>query len=58
MSKMINFSGQGLQKSYTEKNSELSTQEKEQRKKDREALRKHAEGQRKAREERQARRME
>ncbi len=55
---MINFSGQGLQRAYTETESELSTQEKEQKKKDREALRKYAESQREAREARQAKRME
>lgn len=58
MSRMINFSGQGLQRAYTKKKSELSTQEKEMQKSDREALKKYAESQRKAREARQAERME
>ena len=58
MSRMINFSGQGLQRAYTETESELSTQEKEMQKSDREALKKYAESQRKAREARQAKRME
>ena len=55
---MINFSGQGLQKAYTKKNSELSTQEQEQKKKDREALKKYAESQREKREARMNARME
>lgn len=58
MSKMINFSGQGLQRAYTKKNSELSTQEQEQKKQDREALRKYAESQREKREARMNARME